>query len=518
MTSVETNMQTPQTPQPRGVFNRFLNWIEKYGNKLPEPLTLFVIFAVLIIIASGIASAFGVSAVNPSTNETIEAVNLLSSDGLVQILTGMVTNFTSFPPLGLVLVVMVGVGLAEASGLIQALMRRALSSAPPKFIIPSIIFIGMLGNMAGDAAFVVLPPIAAMLLMGIGLNPLTGLVVAYASVAGGFAANLIINMLDVLVAGFTEAGAQIIDPEYSANPGMNWYFLIVSFLFLVIVSTFVTNKITIPRLGKYEGEVEQMEELTSDEKRGLKWAGWSTLVYVVILLVLTIPSNAILRNPETGSLISNSPLMNSLIPIIMFLFLIPAVFYGLGAKTIQSDKDLAKLLGDSMGQMGSYIILAFVAAQMIAYFSWSNLGPIIAIKGAEFLKSIGLTGIGLLIGFVIVSAFINLFLASSSAKWAILSPVFVPMLMLLGYDPAFTQMAYRIGDSITNPITPMLPYFAILLSFAKMYDPKIGMGTLMSALLPYTIFFFISWIILFVIWFLLGWPLGPDGFIYLPTS
>ncbi|GGK29943.1 aminobenzoyl-glutamate transporter [Caldalkalibacillus thermarum] len=519
MSTPGMNRPTPETPPSvkQGFFNRFLNVIEIYGNKLPDPVTLFVIFALAILVASAFSAAAGVSAVNPSTEETIEAVNLLSGEGLIQILTGMVTNFAQFPPLGLVLVVMIGVGLAEATGLIQALMRRALSSTPPKYVIPAIIFIGMLGNMAGDAAFVVLPPIAALLLMGIGFNPLTGLILAYASIAGGFAANLIVNMLDVLVAGFTEVGAQIMDPEYTANPAMNWYFLAVSFVVLVIVATIVTNKITIPRLGKYEGEVQEIEELTEDEKRGLRWAGWAALIYVAVLLVLTLPSNAILRNPDTGSLVSESPLMSGLVPIIMFLFLIPALFYGLGAKTIKTDKDVAKMLGDAMATMGPYIVLAFVAAQMIAYFNWSNLGPIIAIKGAEFLQSIGLTGIGLVVGFVIISALINLLVASSSAKWAILAPVFVPMFMILGYDPAFTQMAYRIGDSITNPITPMLPYFAILLSFAKMYNPKVGIGTLMSALLPYTIFFSLSWIAILVIWFFTGLPLGPDGHIFLPS-
>lgn len=516
MAAPNVNIPTPETP-PRGFFSRMLNIIEKYGNRLPDPVTLFVVLSIAILIASAIAAAAGLSAVNPSTNETIQAVNLLSSEGLVKILTGMVTNFAQFPPLGLVLVVMIGVGLAEATGLIQALMRRALASTPPRYVIPTVIFIGMLGNMAGDAAFVVLPPIAALLLMGIGFNPLVGLIMAYASIAGGFAANLIVNMLDVLVAGFTEVGAQVMDPSYKANPAMNWYFLAASFVVLVIVATVVTNKITIPRLGKYEGDVQKMDPLTDDEKKGLRWAGWSALVYIAILLVLALPSDAILRNPETGSLVSGSPLMNGLVPIIMFLFLIPALFYGMGAKTVRSDKDVAKMIGDALATMGPYILLAFVAAQMIAYFNWSNLGPIIAIKGAEFLQSIGLTGIGLVVGFVIIAALINLLVASSSAKWAILAPVFVPMFMVLGYDPAFTQIAYRIGDSITNPITPMLPYFAILLSFAKMYNPRVGMGTLMASLLPYTIFFALAWIAILVVWFFLGWPLGPNGPIFLPS-
>jgi aminobenzoyl-glutamate transport protein len=513
-----TNPQpgTPNTPPKKnGLFTKLLNGIETYGNKLPDPVTLFLTFAIIILIASAFSAMTGVSAVNPASNETIKAVNLLNGEGLVKILTSMVTTFATFPPLGLVLVVMIGVGLAESTGLISSLMRRTVLAAPPKIVIPTIIFVGMMGNIAGDAAFIVLPPVAAMILMALGFNPLVGLIVAYASVAGGFAANLIINMLDVLVASFTEVGAHIIDPTYSANPAMNWYFLIVSFFLLLAVSTIVTYKITIPRLGSYTGKVDKIEDLTDLERKGLRWAGYSTLVFVAVMLFMTVPSTGLLRNPETGSLISGSPLMAGLVPIIMTMFLIPALFYGIGSKTIQNDKDVASMLGRAMSTMGPYIILAFVAAQMIAYFNWSNLGPIIAIKGAEFLTNIGLTGIWLLVGFVIISALINLLVASSSAKWAILAPVFVPMFMILGYDPAFTQMAYRIGDSITNPITPMLAYFAILLSFAKVYDPKIGIGTLMSSLIPYSVFFGISWIILLVVWFFLGLPLGPDGFIFL---
>jgi aminobenzoyl-glutamate transport protein len=515
MPEQKTTTNTDPRKGKNGFFASVLDKIEVYGNKLPDPVTLFVIIALIILTASFFAGMAGVSAVNPATKETITAVNLLSGAGLVKILTEMVKNFANFPPMGLVLVVMIGVGLAEASGLISALMRRTIMAAPSKLVIPTIIFVAIMGNAAGDAAFIVLPPIAAMVLMALGFNPLVGLVVSYASVAGGFAANLVINMLDALVAGFTQVGAQILDKDYVANPAMNYYFLIVSTVLLIAVSTFVTYRITIPRLGTYEGETAKIEEITSDEKRGLRWAGISTLIYIAIISILSIPSSGILRNPETGSLVSGSPFMAGLVPIITFLFLIPALFYGMGAKTVKSDKDVANMLGKSMGTMGPYIVLAFVAAQMIAYFNWSNLGPIIAIKGAEFLQAIGLTGLPLVIGFILVAALINLIVASSSAKWAILAPVFVPMFMLLGYDPAFTQIAYRIGDSITNPITPMLAYFAILLSFAKVYNPKVGMGTLISALVPYSVSFAISWIILLVVWFFLGLPLGPDGNIFL---
>lgn len=366
------NVQTINDPPPnkKGFFSKLLDRIETYGNKLPDPVTLFVIIAAVILVASSIASLLGVSAVHPSTKEVIEAKNLLNGEGLIMILTGMVNVFVDFPPLGVVLVAMIGVGLAESTGLISALMRRTMLGAPPKIVIPVIIFVGIIGNAAGDTAFIVLPPIAAMLLMSLGYNPLIGLVVAYAAVAGGFTANIFLNILDVITAGFTEVGAQIVDPDYKANVAMNYYFSIVSTFALMIVATLITYKITIPRLGKYTGEIKVAEKLTDEEKRGLRWAGWSMLVFTAIMLYLTVPSNALLRNAETGSLVSDSPLMAALIPIVMLMFLIPAIFYGMGAKTIKNDKDVANMLNESMKTMAPYIILAFVAAQMIAYFNW----------------------------------------------------------------------------------------------------------------------------------------------------
>ncbi|WP_079710661.1 AbgT family transporter [Paraliobacillus ryukyuensis] len=514
--SVHTNVEGAPSPSPkkRGLFNRFLDFIEKYGNKLPDPIMLFVGITIIILLASALFSTLGTSAVNPATNEEIAVVNLLNGAGLIKILQNLVTNFTSFPPLGLVLVVMLGVGLAESTGLIAAFMKTTILNAPKKLILPVIVLVAMVGNAAADAAMVVLPPIVAMIFVALGRHPIAGLAAAYASVAGGFSANLILSMLDPLVAGFTQTGAQIIDPEYVANPAMNYYFLVISCLILVPVAVFVTTKIVEPRLGHYEGEEIEMEKVTPSEKKGLLWAGISLAVLAITMAFLTIPSGALLRHPETGSL-TTSPFMDGIVPLMMVFFLVPSLFYGFATKTLQSSKDVADHLGQAMASMGTYIVIAFVAAQMIAFFNWSNLGPVVAIKGAEFLQNIGLTGLPLLLGFVIIAALINLVIASSSAKWAILAPVFVPMFMLLGYSPAFTQAAYRVGDSITNPITPMLAYFAIALTFAQKYDKKIGIGTFMSSLLPYSIAFAIVWIILFIVWYFFGLPLGPGEYIHL---
>jgi aminobenzoyl-glutamate transport protein len=509
----------PKPPQQdqksKNVFNKLLDWVEKNGNKLPDVLTLFVIITAIILLGSLIAGVSGWSAVNPANNERIAAVNLLNEEGIKRMLTELVSNFVNFPPLGLVLVVMLGVGLAESTGLISAFMRRVVLASPKALILPIIVFIGVVGNAAADAALIVLPPVAAMVFLTLGRHPIAGLAAAYAAVAGGFSANIIISMLDVMLAGFTESAAHLQDKDYTANPAMNYYFMLASTFVLLPVAVWVTTKIVEPRLGEYHApddlEVKK-QALSSQEKRGLKWATISLLAYTGIILLVTVPKGAMLRHPETGELI-DSPFMDSLVPIMLLFFLIPALAYGFGSKALKNDKDVAEHLTKAMSGMGYYIVLSFIAAQMIAYFSWSNLGSIIAITGADFLKSSGFTGLPLLLAFILFTALVNLLIASSSAKWAILGPVFVPMFMALDYSPAFTQMAYRIGDSITNTITPMLAYFAILLSFAKKFDKNMGMGTLISSLLPYTIAYTIFWCLLFAVWYVLGLPLGPGEYI-----
>ncbi|USG68230.1 AbgT family transporter [Brevibacillus ruminantium] len=513
-------MSTPLSPQveaeKKGRFLRFLDRVEVLGNKLPDVVTLFLIIIAAILVMSSIAAALGWSTINPTNQERIVAINLLSGDGVIRILTEMVNNFTSFPPLGLVLSVMLGVGLAESTGLIGAAMKRTVLASPKFLILPIIVLVSMLGHAAADAAFIVMPPIAAMIFMMLGRHPISGMVAAYAAVAGGFSANLVVSVLDVTLASFTQTGAQMIDPSYQSSPAMNYYFMAASTVMLVPLTVWVTTKIVEPRLGTYiqsDTIVEPEAKVSTEEKKGLRWAGIALLVCVLILLSVTLPSGSLLRDPETDSLIV-SPFMKALVPILLFLFGIPAIAYGIGAGVIRSDRDVAEHLTKTMSGMGYYIVLAFVASQMIAYFNWSNLGPIIAIEGAAFLQNIGLTGLPLLIMFIVFATIINLLIASATAKWAILAPVFVPMFLLLGYSPAMTQAAYRIGDSITNAITPMLPYFAILLTFAKKYQKNLQMGTLISILLPYSLLFGLFWIVLFALWYLFGLPLGPGHSIF----
>ena len=512
-------MTTPTAPAPRRTLvDRFLDGVEKIGNKLPDPVMIFIAICALVLIASWLAAAAGVSVTNPATGKTVAAVNLLSADGLRRILSEAVKNFGAFPALGLVLVVMLGIGVAEKTGYFEVAMRRVIERAPQAMIIPVIIFTAVLGNVAGDAAPIVLPPLAAMVFLRLGLHPVAGVAMAYAAALGGFAANLILGMSDALVLAFTAPAAALVDPTVETNTAMNYYFIAASTFLLTAVVWVVATRVGIPRLGRYDNPEfvsQEQPALTPQEIKALRAANWSLLAVVGVLLALSTPSNGLLRNATTGSLIQDSPLMNGIGLIITLFFFVPGLVYGLVAGKIRSGGDLAGMMTSSMASMGGFIVIVFFAAQMLAFFNWSNLGTIIAVKGAELLQN--QHGMVLIVGVVILSSIVNIFIGSASAKWAILAPIFVPMMMLLGFHPAFTQMIYRVGDSITNPITPMLPYFPLVLGLAQKYDKKMGIGTLIAALLPYSIAIGVCWTIFLLVWFWLGWPVGPGGPIYLNT-
>ncbi|WP_414055819.1 AbgT family transporter [Macrococcus equi] len=500
----------------KGFMDKFLDGIERAGNKLPDPVVIFISLCGLILIASWIASLFGVQAKNPADGKVVKAINLLTPDGVAKIISEAVPNFAAFPPLGLVLVVMIGVGIAEKTGYFETLMKYTIEKTPKKIIIPIIIFVGIMGNAAGDAATIVLPPIAAMVFIRLGYHPIAGLAMAYAAALGGFSASLVIGMTDALAVSFTEPATKLIDGSVKVNAAMNYYFLCASTFLLLVVAWFVTSKIVIPRFGKYEGtytDDETNEYVAPKERKAMIWANISILLLMGLLILLTVPEHALLRNAKTGSLIDDSPLMNGIVPIITLLFLVPGLIYGYMAGTMRSTRKFSEMLADSMSSMGGFIVIVFFAAQMLAFFTWSNLGTIVAIKGAALLK--GQNGVVLILGVLILSAFINMLIGSASAKWAILAPILVPMLMLLGIHPAFTQVIYRVGDSITNPITPMMPYLPLLLSYAQKYDKNIGLGTMIAALMPYSIAFGIFWTLLLLVWYFLGIPVGPGGPIHL---
>ncbi|AFN73645.1 p-aminobenzoyl-glutamate transporter [Melioribacter roseus P3M-2] len=496
--------------------DKFLSIVENVGNRLPHPTTLFALFALSVVILSWLVSRFEFSVVHPGTGEIITPVNLLSVEGIHRIILNMITNFTSFAPLGTVLVALLGIAVAEHSGLIGTVLRYLVLKSPPKLLTFVIVFSGILSNTASEIGYVLLVPLSAIIFLAAGRHPIAGLAAAFAGVSGGYSANLLLGTIDPLLAGLTQEAAHIIDKSYEVNAAANYYFMFVSTFFIAAAGTWVTEKIVEPRLGKYSGnvEAEEIKPLGKAEKRGLKFTAYAVLLFTAIILIGILPEDGFLREINTGSILK-SPFLKGIVAFIFMGGLISGIAYGIGARTIKNDSDVVKGMNKSMETLGSYIVLVFFAAQFVAFFNWTNLGLIVAVEGANFLKASGLGPIPLLIAFIIISAIINLFIGSASAKWAVMAPVFVPMFMLLGYTPELVQAAYRVGDSITNIISPMMSYFALIIAFVGKYDSKAGIGTLIATMLPYTFTFFIIWVILFIIWFILGIPVGPGAQMFL---
>jgi aminobenzoyl-glutamate transport protein len=493
----------------------FLTVIERGGNALPHPATLFAILAALVVVASAIFTALEVQVVHPGKGEIIKPVSLLTVPGLHRMLTQMVTNFTGFAPLGTVLVALLGVGVAEGSGLIGAALRLLVLSAPRRLLTFVIVFAGIMSNTASELGYVLLVPLAATNFLAAGRHPLAGLAAAFAGVSGGYSANLLLGTVDPLLAGLSQEAARLIQPDYTVNPACNYYFMVASTPLLALAGTWVTEKLVVPRLGDYSGEekIGGVEALTPQEKRGLKFALAATLLFAAVLLYGTVPADGFLRGAD-GDLL-HSPFLQGIVAFIFLGGALVGIAYGIGAGTIRSDADVVKGMAKSMETLGTYLVLVFCAAQFVAYFNWTNLGLIFAIEGAELLKASGLGPIPMMVAFVFVSAFVNLFMGSASAKWAIMAPVFIPMFMLLGFTPEFVQAAYRIGDSSTNIVSPMMSYFALIIAFFQRYDKKAGLGTLVATMLPYTVVFILSWTVLLILWMLLGLPVGPGAGLYL---
>ena len=502
----------------RAPLGRFLNVVERVGNALPHPATLFGLFALLVLIFSAVAHAFGWSAIHPATKETIEPINLLSVDGLHRILLEMVDNFTSFAPLGIVMVAMLGIGIAESSGLIGAIIRLIVLSSPKKLLTFVLVFAGILSNMASDVGYVLLIPLAGIIFIAVGRHPIIGMAAAFAGVSGGFSANLVLGTIDPLLAGLSTEAAQIIDPAYEVNPTANYYFMVASTFIIAFTGTWVTERFVAPRFGKYEGEEagEQIDTLSKQEKKGLRNALIAFLVILAITLIGIIPSEGFFRGPENGIL--TSPLIKGVVAMLFISAAVMGIAYGFTIKKYKSDADVVTGMGESMKSLAVYYVLVFFAAQFVAYFKWSNLGIIFAIKGANLVMASGLGLIPLMVLFILLAGLINMAMGSASAKWAIMAPVFIPMFMLLGYSPELSQAVYRIGDSVTNLISPMMSFFALIIAFIQKYDKKAGIGTVIATMLPYSIAFLIVWTLLLIGWLLIGLPLGPDAGIYYQIS
>jgi len=501
----------------KSLLDRILNFVERAGNALPHPATLFGIFAIATLIFSALAYWVDWTAVHPATGETVSPVNLLSKEGLHRVILELVDNFTSFAPLGIVIVAMLGIGIAEQSGVISAVIRLLILSSPRKILTFVIVFTGIISNVASDIGYVLLIPLSGVIFHAVGRHPVAGMAAAFAGVSGGFSANLLIGTIDPLLAGLSEEAAKIVDPEYTVNPTANYYFMVVSTFFIAFVGTFITEKLVEPRLGKYEGngeEAEKLEPLSKLEKKGLLWSTATFLIITVIVLIGLIPENGWLR-PENGKIIE-SPLIKGVVFWLVVYASAVGITYGMITGSFKSDNDIMNKAAESMKTLATYIVLVFFAAQFVEYFKWSNLGLLIAIKGAGALSASNIGLIPMIILFILFAAGLNMFMGSASAKWAILAPIFIPIFMFLGYSPELSQVVYRVGDSITNIISPMMSFFALIIAFFQKYIKNVGIGTIIATMIPYTVAFFIVWSLLLVAWIILGIPLGPGSEIYYP--
>ncbi|MGM0551745.1 MAG: AbgT family transporter [Bacteroidota bacterium] len=496
---------------------RFLNALERGGNALPHPATLFALFAVLALILSGVGHWLNWQAIHPGTEEVIEPVNLLSREGLHRIMVNMVTNFTDFAPLGIVLVAMLGIGIAESSGMISAMIKKLVLSSPKRLLTFIIVLSGVLSNVASSVGYVLLVPLAGIIFMTAKRHPIAGMAAAFAGVSGGFSANLVLGTIDPLLAGLSQEAARIVDPTYVVNPTANYFFMIASTFMIAAGGTWVTERVLEPRLGPYtppadyqeDEENANMKTISPLEKKGLRYAGIITAAIVGLLLWGMIPADGFLRGMD-GDILT-SPVLKGVVSVIFVLFGLTGLVFGFVTKKFKSDADVMKGMGESMKSLGMYIVLVFFAAQFVAFFKWSNLGLIIAIKGANGLMATDLGIIPLMILFILLSGTINLMMGSASAKWAIMAPIFIPMFMFMGYSPELSQVVYRIGDSVTNIISPMMSFFALIIAFMQKYDPKAGIGTIIATMMPYSLAFFLMWVVLLVIWIVFGLPLGPDA-------
>ena len=487
-----------------------LDGIERAGNRLPNPTILFVVLSIVILILSWVSSLLSLQAINPINGTTINAINLISVDGLHRILTESVTNFTSFAPVGSVLVAIMGIGVAEHSGLLGTLIRATILKTPKQLITFTVIFMAVFSSIALDIGYVILIPLAGLIFASVGRNPLVGIAAAFAGVSGGFSANLLIGPVDAILAGISTEAAALIDPGYEVSAAGNYYFIIISTFLIALVGTWVTEKIITPRLPDVDNSKINLEQIADTEMLGLKAVGVFTLFFICLLLVGLVPEAGVLRDQNTGSIL-RSPFISGIVTIIAFYAVVAGVIYGKLSGQYKKSGEFVDGMEQHMQTMAGYLVLMFFAAQFVSYFGWSNLGSIIAISGAGLLQSLDMNLSILLVAFIFLSAFINLFIGSASAKWALIAPVFVPMLLLSGISPEATQVAYRIGDSTTNIITPLMPYFGVVVAFAQKYDKNIGIGTIISLMIPYSVVFLISWSLLLIAWVLLGLPLGPGA-------
>ncbi len=496
--------------------DRALDKVERVGNKLPDPAIIFLISLVVVWVLSALLSNFSFDAIDPRSGEPVVVNNLLTGASLADFLSRMVTIFTSFAPLGVVLVAMLGVGVAEHSGFINAAIKRMLDATPKSLLTPSIILVAIVSHTATDAGYVLVIPLAGVIFYAMGRHPLAGIAAAFAGVSGGFSANFVPSAIDPLLQSFTQSAAQIIDPDIQVNPLNNWAFTSASSVLIILLGWYLTDKVVEPRLQNTPvdgdpADVPSFDELGAREKRALSVSLWVMVLGIVALVLILWPQDSPMRAPD-GQLASfAAPVMRSIVPLIFLLFVVPGVVYGYMAGTFQNSKHVIDAMTKAMHSMSYYMVMAFFCALFIDAFGKSNLGALLAIEGAEVLRALALPSMVTIVGLILLTAFVNLFVGSASAKWALLGPIFVPMLMQLNISPDLTQAAYRLGDSASNIVTPLMPYFPLVVVYCQRYVKGTGIGTLLSIMLPYSIAILVAWTAFLLIYWALGLPLGVQS-------
>lgn len=499
--------------QNNSLVQRMLNKVEVVGNKLPDPAALFIILLATVWVLSWLLSGVSFDVVDPRNGQPLVINNQLSGEALTQFFSVMVTNFSHFHPVGVVLVAMLGIGVAEYSGFINAGLRALMAKTATWLLTPMVILVGIVSHSAIDAGYVLVIPLGGVIFYAAGRHPLAGIAAAFAGVSGGFSANFVPSALDPMLQGISQAGAQIFDPNIVLNPLNNYYFTAASALVITALGWLITDKIVEPKLqaNKLDGDLSDlpsMEPLNNEESKALRWSLLATLAGIVILYFTAAGETSPWR-AEDGSLTAfTAPLMKSIVPLIFFLFLIPGLVYGLVIGKIKTSKDFVEGMSKAMSGMGYYLVIMFFIAQFIYAFGQSNLGILLAVEGAALLKAMALPGGVTIAGIIFLTGFINLFVGSASAKWALLAPIFIPMLMQLGISPDLAQAAYRIGDSSTNIITPLMPYFPLVVVFCQRYVSSAGIGTLTAMMLPFSVSFLIVWTLFLILYWSLGIPLG----------
>jgi aminobenzoyl-glutamate transport protein len=491
----------------------FLGTVERVGNALPDPAVLFIALLGIVWILSWLLSYVTFDVFHPATGERIVVVNQLAGENFVQFMATMVNRFMTFGPVGVVLVAMLGIGVAEHSGFISTAIRALLNITPKSLLTPMIILVGIISHSAVDAGYVLVIPIGGVIFYAAGRHPLAGIAAAFAGVSGGFSANFVPSSLDPLLQGLTLQGAQLLDPSIQVNVLNNYYFTTASSILITGLGWYLTDKVVEPRLAgvKIDGDAEDLPELhpiAPNERRGLRWALISMLVGLVLLAITLVPADSAWRDAN-GVLVSfGAPIMQSIVSLIFFLFIIPGIVYGRVSGSMTGMKGIIDGMTKSMNSMAYYLVIMFFIAQFVIAFGQSGLGTLLAISGANGLKALGLPVSVTIVGIVVLTGFVNLFVGSASGKWGLLAPIFVPMLMTLGVSPDLTQAAYRVGDSSTNIITPLMPYFPLVVIYCQRYVKNTGIGTLAAMMLPYSMVFIVTWTIFLLIFFWLGIPLG----------